>query len=108
MVRGKIAVRCFCSSPVNIETAKAATSATIAPGTRNFIRLGIVISPDLRNGRHVLDIGVEPRAGAESVGEDRVERRHQPQAVVEVVLVLQQHVDDVLEVAEGGLEVSSA
>ena len=58
--------------------------------------------------RQVLDVGVEPRSGAERVGEDPVEGLHQPQAVVDVVLVLVQHGEHVLEVAERGLQVLAA
>ena len=58
--------------------------------------------------RQVRDVGVEPRPGAERVGEHPVERRHQPDAVVDVVLVLVEHADDVLEVVEGRLEVGPA
>ena len=49
-----------------------------------------MVSPPVAAGdrRQVLDPGVEPRTGAERVGEDPVEGRHQPQALVEVGLVL--------------------
>src|SRR5215207_7024794 len=102
MVRGKWAVRLLGSSPPRKVKAVATSSATTMAGTTTFFRS---TSAHLRNGWEVLDVGVEPRPVAERVREDAVERRHQPQAVVDVVLVLVQDADDGLEVGQRGLEV---
>src|SRR6476646_2274337 len=105
MVLGKWAVRVLRSSPPRNVKAVATSSATTMAGTTSFRRL---MSAHLRNGWEVLDVGVEPRPVSERVGEDAVERRHQPQAVVEVVLVLVQHADDRVQVRQGRLEVGPA
>src|SRR6478735_5378620 len=99
MARGKCAVRVLVSSPRNIVNAAATSRSTMTAGM--IARFRIVMSAThLRGRRHVLDVGVEPGAVAERVGEDPVERRHQPEAVVEVVLVLLEDGDHALEVRE--------
>src|SRR5919112_4993611 len=97
MVRGKWAVSCFCSPPPSRVSAAATTRAATISGAMNFFTALISTHRILRDGREVLDVGVEPRARTEGVGEDPVERRHQAQAVVEVVLVLVQHLHHPLE-----------
>ena len=112
-MRGKYAVRYFLSPPGqhddeqrdderdhrDDDQRRGMTSLHEAP----------CISPPAQvgDGRQVLDVGVEPGTGAEGVGEDPVERRHQPQAVVEVVLVLAADVDHAVEVVQRRLEVGS-
>src|SRR6478752_3736654 len=105
MVRGNFAVSVFWSSPWNITSAAAITRATMTAGAMIFL---VMSATRLRDRGEVLNVGVEPRTVAEGVGEHPVERRHQSQAVVEVVLVLVQHCHDGVEVGQGGLEVSSA
>src|SRR6478609_4537691 len=107
MVRGKCAVRVLVSGPRNIAKAPRINASTITPGMTNRFTAPMSAT-HLRGRGEVLDIGVEPRAVAEGAGEDPVERRHQPQAVVEVVLVLVEDGDDVLEVGQRGLQVVSA
>src|SRR6478672_8692303 len=107
MVRGNLATRVFWSPPRNITSAAATTRATITAGTMSFLRI-VISATRLRSRREVLDVGVEPRTVAQRVGEDAVEGRHQPQAVVQVVLVLVQHVDDRREVGQRRLEVGAA
>src|SRR6478736_5091500 len=97
MVRGKCAVSVLVSSLLNIVNAETIRSSTSTPGTTT--RLSTLMSAThLRDRGKVLDVGVEPRPVAQRAGEDPVEGLHQPQAVVEVVLVLVEHRDDALEV----------
>src|SRR5829696_3786388 len=104
MARGKWATTVLAVSPPRTLTAAATTKPSTTRGTRRrFTRS--MSAAHLRDRREVRDPRVEPGAGAERVGEDAVERRHQPQAAVEVVLVLVEHGDDVLQVREGGREV---
>src|SRR5688572_6947238 len=106
MVRGKWAVRVLRSSLWNITKAAVASNATMMPGTTNLFTAPT--SAQILDGREVLDVRVEPGSRAEGVGEDPVERRHQPQAVVEVVLVLVEHVEHVLQMGQRGLQVGPA
>src|SRR4029079_19576857 len=84
-VRGKSAVSVFWWPPPNTNATSAVTaSASTTTGTRIFVRR-LISATHLRNGRDVLDVGVEPRPTAEGVGEDPVERPQQPDDLVEVV-----------------------
>src|SRR3954447_5616336 len=88
------------------KSSPAISAATTSAAISGLTLLKIFISTTHRRDRgQVGDPGVEPRTVTQGVGEDPVERRHQPQALVEVVLVLQQQVHHALEVVQGGLEV---
>src|SRR5207342_1008420 len=88
-------------------TTPATTSASSTTGSTTLLTIRISAT-HLRHRRDVLDVGVEPRPVAERVGEDPVERRHQPQALVELVGVLVEHVDDAAQVGQRGGEVAAA
>src|SRR5687768_12777253 len=93
-VRGKLAVTSFWSGPgrrtITAATTRTPTTAiaTMRSAPAPILGRDAISATSDRGGRgHVLDDRVEPRAVAERVGEDPVERREEPHARVEVLAV---------------------